>query len=354
MPALPRRRSRALLHQKDGPLTRSWCGSRAGSGSARCPRASPPTPPRPLICGFCSTGCGLRSTCETARRSTCRRRATTPVNLGMACPKGWEALTPLAAPDRATQPLLRNAAGKLGAGRLGRRRSTRSSTASRRSRPSTAPQSVAFLGTGQIADRGAGVARRAGQVRHGDGPRRRQHPPVHGHRGRRLQAGVRLRRPALHLRGLRGVGRDRARRLEPLHRPPDHVGARLPQPAQARDHRRRSAQDRDGDGGDAAPAAAPEVRSDALLRPRATADRARLDRPRVHRRAHQRLRGVRRARRAVHARGDRRGDRPDGGADREAAPHDPRGQARLVLVDDGRQPELRGRARWRRRSSTWR
>jgi assimilatory nitrate reductase catalytic subunit len=31
-----------------------------------------------------------------------------PVNLGMACPKGWEALTPLAASDRATTPLLRD------------------------------------------------------------------------------------------------------------------------------------------------------------------------------------------------------------------------------------------------------
>jgi assimilatory nitrate reductase catalytic subunit len=30
------------------------------------------------------------------------------VNLGMACPKGWEALTPLSAPDRAVSPLLRN------------------------------------------------------------------------------------------------------------------------------------------------------------------------------------------------------------------------------------------------------
>jgi assimilatory nitrate reductase catalytic subunit len=36
-----------------------------------------------------------------------------PVNLGMACPKGWEALTPLDAPDRATTPLLRNREGKL-------------------------------------------------------------------------------------------------------------------------------------------------------------------------------------------------------------------------------------------------
>ena len=36
-----------------------------------------------------------------------------PVNLGMACPKGWEALTPLEADDRATTPLLRDASGTL-------------------------------------------------------------------------------------------------------------------------------------------------------------------------------------------------------------------------------------------------
>ena len=39
-----------------------------------------------------------------------------------------------------------------------------------------------------------GAAGRAGQVRHGHGPRRRQHPPVHGHRRHRVQAVVRLRR----------------------------------------------------------------------------------------------------------------------------------------------------------------
>jgi len=34
-----------------------------------------------------------------------------PVNLGMACPKGWEALTPLKAPDRGTTPLIRDSNG---------------------------------------------------------------------------------------------------------------------------------------------------------------------------------------------------------------------------------------------------
>jgi assimilatory nitrate reductase catalytic subunit len=36
-----------------------------------------------------------------------------PVNFGMACPKGWEAQTPLRAPDRATEPLMRNSQGEL-------------------------------------------------------------------------------------------------------------------------------------------------------------------------------------------------------------------------------------------------
>ncbi len=36
-----------------------------------------------------------------------------PVNLGMACPKGWEALAPLAADDRATTPLRRSTRGRL-------------------------------------------------------------------------------------------------------------------------------------------------------------------------------------------------------------------------------------------------
>ena len=38
---------------------------------------------------------------------------TYPVNLGMACPKGWEALAPLGADDRATTPLVRNRSGDL-------------------------------------------------------------------------------------------------------------------------------------------------------------------------------------------------------------------------------------------------
>jgi assimilatory nitrate reductase catalytic subunit len=54
------------------------------------------------VCGFCSTGCSL-----TVRDGRLAPTIDYPVNLGTACPKGWEALTPLASADRATRPLLR-------------------------------------------------------------------------------------------------------------------------------------------------------------------------------------------------------------------------------------------------------
>jgi assimilatory nitrate reductase catalytic subunit len=68
----------------------------------------------------------------------------------MACPKGWEALTVLDAPDRATTPLLKNASGKLEPTNwdtalrtfVGRMRGIQDKHG---------PQSVAFFSTGQIA-----------------------------------------------------------------------------------------------------------------------------------------------------------------------------------------------------------
>src|SRR6185503_3965570 len=60
------------------------------------------------VCGYCSTGCSLDVHLQSGVAVNLTPTADYPVNLGMACPKGWEALTPLAAPDRATTPLLRN------------------------------------------------------------------------------------------------------------------------------------------------------------------------------------------------------------------------------------------------------
>jgi assimilatory nitrate reductase catalytic subunit len=61
-----------------------------------------------MVCGFCSTGCSLDVHLRDKKAINLSPNATYPVNLGLACPKGWEALTPLRAPDRATTPLLRN------------------------------------------------------------------------------------------------------------------------------------------------------------------------------------------------------------------------------------------------------
>ncbi|MDP8970785.1 MAG: molybdopterin-dependent oxidoreductase, partial [Actinomycetota bacterium] len=66
-----------------------------------------------MVCGFCSTGCCLDVHLQDGAAVNLTPTTDHPVNLGMACPKGWEALTPLRAPDRATAPLLRNARGRL-------------------------------------------------------------------------------------------------------------------------------------------------------------------------------------------------------------------------------------------------
>ncbi|MDQ6633046.1 MAG: molybdopterin-dependent oxidoreductase, partial [Verrucomicrobiota bacterium] len=64
-------------------------------------------------CGFCSTGCGLNIHLKNAQAINLSPTADYPVNLGMACPKGWESLAPLQAADRATTPYLRDANGKF-------------------------------------------------------------------------------------------------------------------------------------------------------------------------------------------------------------------------------------------------
>ena len=267
-----------------------------------------------------------------------------PVNLGMACPKGWEALAPLQAPDRATTPLLKGPGGKLRP--VGWPEALEAFTSRFKAiQAEHGPASVAWLGTGQIPTEELALLGALGEVRDGDGPRRRQHAPVHGHRRHRLQAVLRLRRAAVHLRGLRTVGRHRARRVEPLHRPPHHVGAHLPKPEpgrrswssiRARPRRRWPPR-----------CTSPRSRSRTWRcstgSPTSSIRRGWIDRAFID--AHtDRVRGLRRPRRRLHARARRRGDGPRRGDARTLAETIHRGRARLVLVDDGRQPEPPGGA----------
>ncbi|HEY2574311.1 MAG TPA: nitrate reductase [Verrucomicrobiaceae bacterium] len=99
------------LRERNGPLTSQLVREPAGFGLGQVPQQHKPAMIAKSICGFCSTGCGLKIHLD-ARGQAVNLTADTdyPVNLGMACPKGWEALTPLAAPDRATTPMLHGAA----------------------------------------------------------------------------------------------------------------------------------------------------------------------------------------------------------------------------------------------------
>ena len=104
-----------------------------------------------MICGFCSVGCSLDVNVQDGVAVSLTPTRDYPVNLGMACPKGWEALTPLRAPDRATMPLLRSSRGQalepvdwptaLGA-MVNRFKAVQAEHG---------PEAVAYISTGQIA-----------------------------------------------------------------------------------------------------------------------------------------------------------------------------------------------------------
>jgi assimilatory nitrate reductase catalytic subunit len=101
------------LREVGGPFTAELVQQPGDFGLGRVPSRLKPDATTDLVCGFCSTGCGLTAHLRSGQAINLSPSANYPVNLGMACPKGWEALTPLAAPDRATTPLLRGHDGRL-------------------------------------------------------------------------------------------------------------------------------------------------------------------------------------------------------------------------------------------------
>ncbi len=105
--------SKGWLTAHDGPLTRELLLEPGGFGLGRVPSKVKPDATTTSVCGYCSTGCCLKLHLKDGEAISLTPQTNYPVNLGMACPKGWEALTVLDAPDRATTPLLRDSAGKL-------------------------------------------------------------------------------------------------------------------------------------------------------------------------------------------------------------------------------------------------
>ncbi len=98
----------SIFRRWNGPLTRDLLQSPAKFGLGKTPEQITPDTTATSICGYCSTGCSLRIHLKDNEAVNLSPETNYPVNLGMACPKGWEALTPLTADDRAQAPMLRN------------------------------------------------------------------------------------------------------------------------------------------------------------------------------------------------------------------------------------------------------
>ncbi len=103
----------ALIHQTTGRLTQELLLEPGGFGLGKVPAKKRPDATTSMVCGFCSTGCSLNVHLKDGEAVGLTPTTDNPVNLGMACPKGWEALSVLDADDRATTPLLRNSRGTL-------------------------------------------------------------------------------------------------------------------------------------------------------------------------------------------------------------------------------------------------
>ncbi len=141
--------AREFLHQRDGVLTRELLLQPSRFGLGQLPSRLQPDTVVSSTCGFCSTGCGLQVHLRDGEALGLSPRASYPVNLGMACPKGWEALAVLDSPERATVPLLRSPSGALQPVDW----STAVQTFVDRVRTiqtKYGPDAIAFLGTGQM------------------------------------------------------------------------------------------------------------------------------------------------------------------------------------------------------------
>ena len=101
------RAAQSVLVSREGPLTRELMQEPAKYGLGRVPSRLVPDQTTTMVCGFCSTGCGLEVLMKDGVATGLKPAIDHPVNIGMACPKGWEALAPLKGPGRAVKPMVK-------------------------------------------------------------------------------------------------------------------------------------------------------------------------------------------------------------------------------------------------------
>jgi assimilatory nitrate reductase catalytic subunit len=142
-----------VLRQWSGPLTADLVREPGAFGLGQVPSRLKPDATTTVVCGFCSTGCGLTVHLRNGEAVNLTADPEFPVNLGMACPKGWEALTPMDAPDRATGPLWRDPASDSTAAPepvTWERAMAEFVSRMKTIQAQHGPHSIAFLSTGQI------------------------------------------------------------------------------------------------------------------------------------------------------------------------------------------------------------
>ena len=139
----------SLLRRWTGPLTSDLTLRPGEFGLGKVPARLKPDLTTTSVCGFCSVGCGLNVHMKDGRAVNLTPATEYPVNLGLACPKGWEALTPLGASGRAVAPILRSAGGD--AEEIDWEQAMQVFTLRFRAiMDQHGPDAVAWLGTGQI------------------------------------------------------------------------------------------------------------------------------------------------------------------------------------------------------------
>lgn len=165
-------RANSLLRAYHGTLTQDLVLEPGKFGLGKVPSKLKPDATTQMVCGFCSTGCGLNVHLQQGEATNLTPAGDYPVNRGMACPKGWEALSVLNSPDRGTTPLMKDDRGRLRPVDW----QTALSEFCRRMKAIQAQhgeESAAFLSTGQIPTEemtflGA-LAKFGMGMRHGDG-----------------------------------------------------------------------------------------------------------------------------------------------------------------------------------------
>lgn len=145
-----RRELPQILQARDGRMTRELVLHPGDHGLGMIHESLRADSTTISTCGYCATGCGLRLHVRDGEAVGLTPETHYPVNLGMACPKGWEALEVLKSDDRALYPMVRSASGEL------ERVSwdTALTTFTQRFKAileEHGDESVAFLSTGQIA-----------------------------------------------------------------------------------------------------------------------------------------------------------------------------------------------------------